>query len=651
MALLPIASPRVSEPLKNARLLFQLNSDQIAIQRKFDELSTGKRVSRISDDPAAAGRAIILQRGISRVEQLSRNAGVAESFYSATDESLKRLDDALIEARGATVEAAQNVLSDDERNAIALTIRSSLESALAAGNAIFRDQQLLGGTLQTSAALQYVGGEVLFNGTDAIAKTSVGGGGVVDVGINGNDALAVANRFYEGGSLQAGLDRSTPLRDLRGGEGVRPGLIRVSDSGNFVDVDLRSASTLGDIEDVLESLDLNGRSLQVTIQSNGITIDYADGLPGTLAIDDAAGDFLASDLSIRNPLGNNPPPLVATGLAPRVTETTLISKLNIGLGLNLSSGIRIQQGSQTFTVDLSQSNTVSDVLIAINRSGADVRAELDSSSGGIVLRSLRSGVDYSVGENGGTAATALGLRTATTGTLLSDLNRGRGITLDSGGPDLSIIRPDGVRLDIDLEGADTINDVINLISTHPQNQDTLRVVPSLNPVGNGIQLLGPPGVNEITVVAGRASNASEALGLVGKGQSERVGVRSGPFALFTGMDYHPREAGGTVDTLLRLEEAVRSGDILEIGRLQERLDVDLDRSTRMRGRVGVWSQNVEALKDSADNQAIALKSELSVEVDADLATVISELQQRQTSLEASLKLIGQSAQLTLLDFL
>ena len=80
MPLLPIASSRVSEPLKNQRLLSQLNADQLAIQRQQDQLSTGKRVVRVSDDPAAAGRAIILQRGIGRVEQLSRNATATESF-------------------------------------------------------------------------------------------------------------------------------------------------------------------------------------------------------------------------------------------------------------------------------------------------------------------------------------------------------------------------------------------------------------------------------------------------------------------------------------------------------------------------------------------------------------------------------------------
>lgn len=651
MGILPVASSRVSEPLKTTRLLHQLNADQIAIQRSYDQLSSGKRVSRVSDDPAAAGRAIVLQRGISRVEQLTRNAGVTQSFYAATDTALGKLDNALIGARGATVEGAQSVLSSDEREALALTIRGSLTTAVAAGNAMFRDHQLLGGILESTEALRFDGGDVVFQGTDAVAKTNVGGGDLVAVGVSGLESLGLGSKIFEGRSLNASLDRSTRLLDMRNGQGVQPGLLRISDGGNFIDVDLRTASTLGDIVDVVNAVKLNDRSLSLTIQPDGLTLDFQDGLSGTLAVADAPGESMATELSLLNPLGLTAPPLVATRLSPRVTEASLLSRLNGGAGINVAAGIVIQQNNDTHTVDLSNAKTVGDVLIAINRSGADVKAELNAKTGGIAIRSLRSGVDYSIGENGGNVAESLGIRSASGATKLSELDRNQGIVLNSFGPDLSIVRPDGVQLDLDLEGANTIEDVMNIIRTHPLNLDTLRVIPSLNPVGNGIQLLAPPGPNPIVVRKSDAGNAAEVLGLVPAGETQATSSTVGAFEILNGKNFTPLEAGGTIDTLIRLEHAIRDGNIKEIGRLQSKLDIDVDRSTQVRGRVGVWSQNVEQLKDTAEDQAISLKSELSNEVDADFATVITELQQRQASLEASLKLIGQTAQLSLLDFL
>jgi flagellin-like hook-associated protein FlgL len=57
------------------------------------------------------------------------------------------------------------------------------------------------------------------------------------------------------------------------------------------------------------------------------------------------------------------------------------------------------------------------------------------------------------------------------------------------------------------------------------------------------------------------------------------------------------------------------------------------------------------MQEVADDTVIDLKAQLSLEVDADLAKVITDITARQTSQEASLKLIAESARLSLLDFL
>ena len=164
MPLLPISTSRTSTPLTTQRLLFQLNSDQLALQKNYDQLSTGQRVLRLSDDPAAAGRAIGLHRSIDRSDQLVRNANSTTNFYQAADSSLNRVDNALIEARAAAVSGAQSVISDDERHALAATIQESINSVFASGNSIFRDHQLLGGFLGVENAFNFDAGEIVFQG-------------------------------------------------------------------------------------------------------------------------------------------------------------------------------------------------------------------------------------------------------------------------------------------------------------------------------------------------------------------------------------------------------------------------------------------------------------------------------------------------------
>jgi flagellar hook-associated protein 3 FlgL len=651
MPILPVSTSRTSTPLSNQRLLHQLNNDQLELQRQYDQLSTGQRVLRLSDDPAAAGRAVALHRGIDRSEQLVRNTNSTANFYQGADSALERVDNALIQARASAVEGAQGVISDDERAAIATSIQESINAVFAAGNSVFRDHQLLGGFLDTGSAFAFDGKDILFQGTDAVARTKVGAGIPTAINVNASESIGAFATFLEGDPLNAALDENSRLVDLRRGQGVTPGVIQISGGGNFVDVDLTSASTIGDVASLISEVELDGRPITASLTSDGIRIEYVDGLAGTLAITDSVGSTTASELSISNPAGLIAPPIIGDNLSPRVTKGTKLTDLNDGAGLSLGSGIRIDQGDRSFTVNFDDAETLGDVMIAINRSDADVKAELNEADGRLVLRSLRSGVDYSIGENGGDDARSLGIRSATEETPLSDLNRGRGLRLNLDAPDLTIVRPDGVELDLELEDAGTIEDVIELIRNHPQNQDSRRVLVDLNDVGNGLQLKAPPDANPLLIRQNGTSDAGIQLGLIPPGQSEVTGGIVGSVDTIVGRDYVPRDAGGSLDTLLRLQQAVLDGDIPEIGRLQAKIDGDLDQASRTRGRVGVWSRNLEALRETAEGDVIAMRSQLSNEIDADLTTVISELNQRQVALEASLRVIGQTAQLTVLNYL
>ncbi len=651
MSVSPASGTRISVPLQTQQLISQLSADQVSIQSYYDQLSTGRRIQRLGDDPVVASRAIGLQNSIRYGEQLVRNADQASAFYAATDDTLSQVGDALIEAKSAAVQAAQGVLPDDEREAIAVGIRQSIDQLLAAGNATYSDHQLLGGILSKGPAFVQEGSSVLFTGTQATGATRAASGIDMQTTLAISEALGSSEPIVQGTSLNSSLDGDTRLVDARAGKGVTTGVIRISNGGGWQEVDLTAAATINDVKDIMETIDVGGRKLSVTILNDGFQIEYQDGLPGTLAIDDLPGGTMAKQLNIENADGLDPPPLVASGLTPRVTLTTKLSTLRGGAGMDVSAGLRIQQGEQEFVVDLSEAETLGDVVIAINRSGADVQAVLDEAEGRIDIQARRAGVDYSIGENGGLAATNLGIRSSTRETTLASLGHDEGILNSAEEAELTIVRPDGTQLDLEFENLRTVGDVLDAINNHPDNQDTRRIVASLATNGNGIQLVAPPGANPITIRQPANGTAGLQLGLIPAGVDESTGVTEGGVAVLLGENYAPKEAGGAIDSLLRLEAATRSGDVREIGRLQAKIDSDLDRTVSARGRVGVWSQNLDILRDSASNQVVSLNEQLSLAIDTDFAKVVSDLNARQTSLEATMRLVGQTSQLSVLNFL
>ncbi|MEZ6088575.1 MAG: flagellin hook IN motif-containing protein [Pirellulaceae bacterium] len=490
MSLLPIATPRTADILTQLRLVRQLNSDNQTLEGLYTQLSTGRRVNTLSDDPASAISAISLQASKEYSDQMLRNADSAEGYLNVTDTASSDIHNALNEAQGTILLAAQTPLSDAERGAYAEELERITDRIVTASNATYRGHYVLGGAIDKQAPLSREGVAIVWSGQPSLQSTRISREWLLETGIQANQALGVGATIGKSDDLDVAVTTATSLTDIYAGQGITPGVIRLGAGQNRYDVDLRDAKTIGDLQDALQSIDLDGRSLQVDISPEGISIDYADGLGGTLSIDDVGEGKTAESLGIRNPLGFSGLPLTSHSLDPTLSPLVELADLAGGAGLDLSAGLKIKQGDATFVVDLSQATTIEDVVVAINLSGADVRASLSPASGQLEVVGLANGVDYSISENGGNAAELLGLRTATANTTLAELNRGLGVDMATGA-DFTITRTDGSTLEIDLEGANTIADVLDRINNHVDNVGPAVVTASLRSDANGINWQAP----------------------------------------------------------------------------------------------------------------------------------------------------------------
>lgn len=197
-------------------------------------------------------------------------------------------------------------------------------------------------------------------------------------------------------------------------------------------------------------------------------------------------------------------------------DATGITTGGTGTEWDQESGLQITHGGETHTIDISGAETIEDLLNIFNGSDAMLLAEINGDRTGINVRSRLSGSDFSIGENGGTTATDLGLRTLARTTPLADVNYRQGIT-PVAGADFVIHRNDGVDLEIDASSAKTVGDVIDLINDHPDNQNPdTAVVAALRPLGNGIQLVddNPDSGESLTVATTGGSAVAWELGLV-----------------------------------------------------------------------------------------------------------------------------------------
>ncbi|MEX2185517.1 MAG: flagellar hook-associated protein FlgL [Pirellulales bacterium] len=239
--------------------------------------------------------------------------------------------------------------------------------------------------------------------------------------------------------------------------------------------------------------------------------------------------------------------LAEQGTGRVATSASGITANGAGIEFDQDSGLQITNGGQTHIIDLSSADTIEDLLNLLNGSDAGVVAQLNASRTGIDVRSRVSGGDFAIGENGGTTATELGLRSYTEATRLDDFNHGRGVNRSAPTPfvggDVRIHRSDGVTFDVDLSGARDVGEVLDAINNHADNTGAGRVVARLAEFGNGIELVEDSASTTATLEVERLNHSFIGwdLGLIPEGSdistlSTAATTASATVALVTGQN-------------------------------------------------------------------------------------------------------------------
>lgn len=643
MPLGPVLPGRIPNSLVARRLQSNLQTSTVQLAHLQDQVATGQKFFLPGESPAAAIRSIVLQKSLEQTTIYKTSVQTSASFLAAGEQSLQDVGDALNAAKGFLLAGVGDNVTSQERTALANEVAALTRSAVSAANSEFRGRLLFAGS-QTNTAPYSIrqDGGVEYHG-DGIAVDSR-----VDTQLS--LATTIDGRSAFGGvttstatDLNPAITTATLLKSLHNGVGVEAGSLTVTvDDGiapQTVTVDLSSAKNLGDVQTRLQAAFAAG-PLTLTVDVDPATSSGLRLTPsaGTVTVAEVAGGTTAAELGIKSAAA-----AVVNGgdLNPRLTELTPLSALNggTGIGVTAGNGLRIVQGDRVEVIDLSTATNLEDVFNLVQASGLPIITEISGDGRGVEFGSRLSGINFSIGENNGSNATLLGLRTLTGSTPLSELNGGLGVPLDQVS-NLEITRRDGTTASIDVSAAKSIQQVIDTINTF----DPGVLAASLNSVGNGIQLIDDDGVST------GALTVEESVLSVGLGMNGTEPGADRTVAL-SGEDVNPQEATGLFNILTRLETALRNNDDRELTRLQPLLDEEVSRFNVVRSELGAQMRSLEEVGERLADREIQLRENLSIHFDTDIAEVVTQVSQYQATLEATLKIAAQTSRLTLLAFL
>lgn len=635
---------RVTHGLQTYTMLTRLRNNSLRLFEEQQRLSTGKQLLTVSDDPIAATKIARLHQARQGQDQILSNLRHADKQLTAADAAVSDIADLLTQAARIASEQAGSLQSADERASQAVVIDGIITQLQNLGNQKFEGLFLFGGQGVENAPLNSTLGRITHVGDLGRRGT------IVDTGFPQNFDINVADVFDLNGGITGGtanfnvqLASDTRISDLNGalGSGVRLGPIRVTQTGPAItfDVDFSGADTVGDL--------INRFNAAATAAGSALTLGtnptdasqlYVASAPGvTIAISDVGNGTAAADLGIRKSVGAGVD-LVGNDVQPKATLTTKLTDLAIG-GIALPNGVRITNGSLSATVTFAGATTVQDVLNALNASNVGIRASINAAGDGIEIRNLIAGTPLVVGENGGTDAAALGIKTLNPAVSLSNINGFRGLHPVTGA-DFRVTDANGISFDVDVSSAKTVGDVVNAINNAATLAGT-TVTAVISDAGAGISLTGPAGAGTLSVQKLNLSPVADELGI----------LKTGTATLLEGDNVGQSYQSGIFSALYRLRDALVGDNSSEITEAGSQINAVQKHVSSIAGQVGAASKAMRARLTQTEDAVTATEVLLSELEEVDFTEAVTKFQQAQTALQASLLAGSQTQNLSLLDFL
>ncbi|HOK88537.1 MAG TPA: flagellar hook-associated protein FlgL [Candidatus Hydrogenedentes bacterium] len=170
---------RTTQNMLTRRALININRSERRVLSLQEQLATGQRVNRPSDDPLAARRAIDAQAEVRKNTQYLANITTARPYLQETETSLLTTTNILQRAYELTLQGANDTNSQVDRNQIAIEINQILENALVEANHKTGNRYIFGGTWTSSppyTPIRNAAGEmisVIYNGNDETIETEI----------------------------------------------------------------------------------------------------------------------------------------------------------------------------------------------------------------------------------------------------------------------------------------------------------------------------------------------------------------------------------------------------------------------------------------------------------------------------------------------
>ncbi|MEK3994147.1 flagellar hook-associated protein FlgL [Psychrobacillus sp. FSL K6-2365] len=274
---------RVTQSMLSSNMLRNLSSSYSKMGVLQEQLNTGKKISRPSQDPVIAMKGIGYRSDLNRVEQFERNLGEVNNWLDSSDDGLDNVGQALQRVRELIIDAKNDTKTPEDRDKIAKEIEQIKLQIRDLGNAKVGDKFIYSGTKTLSPLYDPNGIPPLYDANGFLNANHPGVTEDVNIEINAGVEINVNTNgigiFNEIDDMMNQLQNALETEKNTGVKGNYDALLELTDKN--MDTVLTARSNIGARQNRVEMMEnrLSSQNLIVTKQmSDNEDVEYEEAI-------------------------------------------------------------------------------------------------------------------------------------------------------------------------------------------------------------------------------------------------------------------------------------------------------------------------------------------------------------------------------------
>jgi flagellar hook-associated protein 3 FlgL len=160
-----------------------LNTSLTNLNKISEQVSTGMKFQKASEDTAAAIKAFKVRRSITRVQQYQENIKEAQGQLDQTESTLMGIKELVMQAKESLIQGSTGTMSEENKKTVADIFNSLKDQLFKLANTNYAGKFILGGTNTTQAPFTVSDGKLFYNGQDLNSESITSDDIYIDVGL------------------------------------------------------------------------------------------------------------------------------------------------------------------------------------------------------------------------------------------------------------------------------------------------------------------------------------------------------------------------------------------------------------------------------------------------------------------------------------